>query len=117
MKNKLLALLTGMSLAACEAQPPAEPGVETAPLNVPAVAETTVTLTDGASDPAILIDGTDPSQSRILGAGLAGGLELYDLDGTRIGIMPDRPIGLVDVVDRPGFAVADVKWHGWLRFS
>ncbi len=62
-----------------------------------AAAETTVTLADGASDPAILIDADDPANSLILGASPDGGLEVYGLDGARIAAMPDRAIGLVDV--------------------
>ena len=75
-----------------EDDPPA-----TATASLFAAAETTPTLTDGATDPAILIDADDPANSLILGAGLAGGLEVYGLDGLRIAVMPDRPIGLVDV--------------------
>ena len=101
MKNNILLCIAGLIVAACHAQQTENNGVsapETAAIGLTPVAETTVTLTDGASDPAILIDGTNPERSRILGAGQEGGLELYALDGTRVGVMSDRPIGLVDVL-------------------
>lgn len=99
MRFKILLCFAGIGVAAC--QPPTAPGVDApvaAPVSLAAMAETSVTLMDGANDPALLIDATDPAESRILGAGLAGGLELYQLDGTRVGVMSDRPIGLVDVL-------------------
>ncbi len=70
-----------------------------------ATAETTPTLADGANDPAILVDFDDPANSLIFGSGSVGGLELYGLDGARIGVMPERAIELVDV--RPDFPFAD----------
>ncbi|MDE0061411.1 MAG: phytase, partial [Gammaproteobacteria bacterium] len=89
----------------CQPPPSSPPRDDTpATASLFAAAETTVTLTDGANDPAILIDADDPANSLILGAGLAGGLEVYDLDGLRIAVMPDRPIGLVDV--RYNFSLA-----------
>jgi 3-phytase len=67
-------------------------------------AQTTPTATDGANDPAIWIDANDPHNSLILGAGLAGGLEVYDLDGARIGSVEGAAITLVDV--RSSFPLA-----------
>ena len=88
------------SVLLCGCQPP-QPSLSEddrpATASLFAAAETTATLTDGANDPAILIDADDPANSLILGTGLAGGLEVYGLDGVRIAVMPDRPIGLVDV--------------------
>ncbi|MGI9232598.1 MAG: phytase [Woeseiaceae bacterium] len=100
MQYKMLAIILSIALGAC--QPPTEK--ETAPdadLNqvaqVEPSAETTATLTDGANDPAIWIDAHDPDNSLILGSGLEGGLEVYDLDGTRIGVVGGAAITLVDV--------------------
>ena len=101
-------LVAGALLGGCQPRESArsgdaKPGTGAASLF--AAAQTTPTLADGATDPAILIDADNPANSLILGSGLAGGLEMYGLDGVRIGVMPERPIGLVDV--RPGFPFAD----------
>ena len=97
------ALLAGCQPRDCDCSGDGAPATVTADLV--AAAETTATLTDGANDPAILIDADNPADSLILGSGLAGGLEIYRLDGARVGVMPDRPIGLVDV--RYNFPFAD----------
>ena len=90
----------GALLAGCQPRQCACSGDDAPPAVIPdlfAAAETTPTLTDGANDPAILIDAGNPANSLVLGSGLAGGLEVYGLDGARVGVMPDRPISLVDV--------------------
>jgi 3-phytase len=69
-------------------------------------AETTPTIADGANDPAIWVDPDDPANSLILGSGGAAGLEIYDLDGSRVGVVGDADISLVDV--RNGFAAGGV---------
>ena len=100
MKIIAATLLAAALLAGCQPRESARSG-EAAQgaiaANLFAAAETTPTLTDGANDPAILVDAGNPANSLILGSGLAGGLEIYRLDGARIGVMPERPIGLVDV--------------------
>ena len=69
-----------------------------------ATAETTPTVTDGANDAAILVDPMETSNSVVLGADATGGLEVYGLDGARVGLMDDHPVTLVDV--RYGFPLA-----------
>ena len=99
-------------LAGCQPQQSAGSGDHTpatVPVNLFAAAQTTATLADGANDPAILIDAGNPANSLILGSGLAGGLEVYGLDGSRVGVMPDRPIGLVDVLYNFPFAGGDIS--------
>lgn len=94
--------------AACQprhAEHAADDGPETAAVGLQAVGQTAPTLADGANDPAILIDADNPANSLIVGSGGAGGLELYRLDGSRIGVLPDRPISFVDVLY--GFPLAD----------
>lgn len=59
--------------------------------------ETEPTLVDGANDPAIWINAQAPQDSVILGSSAEGGIELYALDGRRLGIVPDRPVTLIDV--------------------
>ena len=108
MKIIATTLAAAALLGGCQPREPARsdatvPGSATASLF--AAAQTTPTLTDGANDPAILIDARNPADSLILGSGLAGGLEVYRLDGLRIGVMRERPIGLVDV--RHDFPFAD----------
>ena len=57
------------------------------------LAETTPALAGAANDPAIWIDAQHPRRSLILGSGL----EIYDLGGTRIDVVDQRQISLVDV--------------------
>ena len=100
MEFKILPLLFPLALVACQ------PGTETTTdamegsdraASVAADAQTTPTLTDGATDPAIWINTENPEASLILGSGSAGGLEIYDLEGTRVGVASGRDIGLVDI--------------------
>lgn len=72
---------------------------------VTAVAETTPTKMDGANDPAIWVNANDLTKSLILGSASANGIEIYSLDGQRVGEMTDRAISLVDVIY--DFPVAD----------
>lgn len=44
---------------------------------------------DAADDPAIWVDPTDVARSLVFGTNKRGGLEIYALDGTRIGIVSD----------------------------
>ena len=107
MKIKTLVCFSCVLAAACQQERSADsPRVATATAvaDLLAVGQTTATLADGANDPAILIDADDPANSLILGSGLEGGLELYGLDGARVGVMPDRPVSLVDI--RYGFPLA-----------
>ena len=100
MQFKTLPVFLALAVVACQpaGTPPTtlqnEP--EHSP-SVPASAETTPTLTDGATDPAIWINTENPEASLILGSGSAGGLEIYDLEGTRVGVASGRDIGLVDI--------------------
>ena len=107
MRIKALFYMAGAFIIACQPQAPEESGdaPQLTVVSVTVAGQTVTPLADGATDPAILIDADNPANSLILGAGLAGGLGLYQLDGTRIGVMPDRPIGLVDV--RYNFPFAD----------
>jgi 3-phytase len=107
MQFKILRVFPLLAMAACQPAGAPVTSLEDAPEyspSVPASAETTPTLADGATDPAIWINAESPQDSLILGSGLAGGLEIYELDGTRIGVMSERAIGLVDV--RYNFALA-----------
>ena len=95
MKFNNLLLFLLLALAAC--QPAGTPLISVSPS-----AATTPTIADGANDPAIWVDPENPANSLILGSGGAAGLEIYDLDGTRIDVIGDADITLVDV--RNGFA-------------
>lgn len=102
MKNMLPLLLIATILSACQpdSDQPAvtENIIELAlPVLVTASGETTPTEQDGASDPAIWIDSGDPQNSLLLGSANEGGIEIYDLDGTRLNIENTRPISLIDV--------------------
>ena len=106
MKYNLLAVFIMVGTVACESNSTANE--LDAELNqIPSIepsAQTTPTLKDGANDPAIWIDPNNPQNSLILGAGGAGGLEVYDLEGTRIGSVGGAAISLVDV--RSSFPLA-----------
>ena len=100
--NNFIVLFFAVTLAvsACESRQPSEvrdDNAVAATASLSPHAQTTPTMADGANDTAILINAEDQSRSLILGSGAAGGLELYSLDGERVGVMRDRPIGLVDV--------------------
>jgi len=100
MKFKTLRIFLALAVVACQPAGTPVSNLENEPeylVSVPASAETTPTLTDGATDPAIWINTESPQDSLILGSGLAGGLETYKLDGTRVGVASGRTIGLVDV--------------------
>ncbi|MGI9271858.1 MAG: phytase [Woeseiaceae bacterium] len=107
MKNKVLPILLSMGIVACQANPGHDSAAADEHSQIPRVepsAQTTPTAADGANDPAIWIDTSDPGNSLILGAGLAGGLEVYALDGTRIAAVDGGAITLVDV--RSEFSLA-----------
>ena len=111
MQYKSLLIFCGLGLVAC--QPVGAPGpAAEAELNgvtvVQATAATTPTQSDSANDAAIWINAEDPSTSLILGADATGGLELYSLDGERVGAMTERPIGLVDLRDKVRLSGNDV---------
>ena len=107
MYYKILAVTLLMAMTAC--QPNSTPGhaltTEHSRIeSVEASAQTTPTIADDANDPAIWINAIDPAKSLILGSGGEGGLEVYDLDGTRIGQLEGGAISLVDV--RSTFSLA-----------
>ena len=107
MYYKILAVSLFMAMTACQPNSRPEVALTTEHSRIESVepsAQTTPTIADGASDPAIWIDANNPANSLILGSGGAGGLEVYDLDGSRIGQVEGGAITLVDV--RSSFALA-----------
>jgi 3-phytase len=100
MKINNLIFFSLLILAACQ---PAGTALRT----VAPSAETTPTIADGANDPAIWVDPGNPANSLILGSGGVAGLEVYDLDGTRVDVIGDGDITLVDV--RNGFTTGGVS--------
>jgi 3-phytase len=101
MVFKVLPVLLCASLVACqsgEAPPPSAENEPDANVTVSARGATAPTLADGATDPAIWINAENPQRSLILGSGSEGGLEVYDLNGARVHVASERPIGLVDVL-------------------
>ena len=100
MKNKALFVIYILVVCACEAPDPAAPvSGESAGLTVTvqATAETEPTLQDGANDPAIWFNAVNPAASLVLGGTSGGGLELYALDGSRVGAVSGPPVALLDV--------------------
>jgi 3-phytase len=67
-----------------------EPAAETEP--VP-------TYGDAADDPAIWVHPTDPALSLVIGANKKLGLEVYDLAGKRLQVLPDGRMNNVDIRD------------------
>lgn len=70
--------------------PLALPSVETAPVE---------TGGDAADDPAIWIDGNDPSRSVVIGTQKKTGLYVYDLNGDVLQFLPDGRMNNVDLRD------------------
>jgi len=99
------ALLTMMSLAACQPAAPKstrQADIETvtgepAPLEVYAQAETQAVEQGAVVSAAILLDRGQPASSRIIGAAGEGGVEVYNLEGQRLSADASRRITLVDV--------------------
>ena len=111
MQYRILLIFCGLGLVACQSDRVPEPDAETehsGVKSVQATAATSPTLADSANDPAIWVNAADPSASLILGGDATGGLELYDLDGERVGAMTERPIGLVDLRYKFSLAGNDV---------
>ena len=107
MKFNVLAVTFLASVVACESHSTAEQAMHEEHSQVTSVepaAETTPTATDGANDPALWVNPDDPANSLILGSGLAGGLEIYELDGTRIASIGGAAVTQVDV--RSSFPLA-----------
>lgn len=64
-------------------------------------------LGDAADDPAIWVNPTDPSSSRVLGTDKKGGLAVYDLSGKQLQYLPVGRLNNVDV--RSGFALGSKR--------
>ena len=111
MKPTSFLIFVSILLTAC--QPAVSENQTTEQVDVPgdqshtinAVTETTPTKMDGANDPAIWVNADNLKNSLILGSAAANGIEIYSLDGERVGEMTDRPISLVDVIY--DFPIAD----------
>jgi len=100
MKYKTLSTVLALAVVACQAPETPTTSVDSErdrTASARASAETTPTIADGANDPAIWINAENPNQSLILGSGAEGGLEVYDLNGSRVGAVTERAIGLVDI--------------------
>jgi len=107
MKYNMLSALLLLGVVGCDSNSTADNADNSQHSQIPSVepfAQTIPTATDGANDPAIWIDPKNPENSLILGAGGAGGLEVYSLDGDRIHAVGGANISLVDV--RSDFSLA-----------
>jgi len=62
---------------------------------------------DAADDPAIWIHPTDATQSTVIGTHKLGGLEIYDLKGSKLQYIPDGRLNNVDL--RYNFPLGDQK--------
>ncbi len=100
MKNKALTCTLALILAACgkaSQQPePADSGDDRR-ASTHSVAETAPSMKNAANDPALLINAAQADASLILGAAESGGIEVYTLDGVRVGEDSERPSSFVDV--------------------
>lgn len=108
MKNNTLVCATATFLIACtpKANQPVVPNVsDEEPKTTFAVAETAASMMNAANDPALLINTDRPEESLILGSSGAGGIEVYELDGTRVGAGSKRPSSFLDI--RYNFALGD----------
>lgn len=100
MKNKCLTILVVFLAVGCNSQldetitPDDTPVAEKITV---AVAETAPSYTGEANDPAILLNPDDPAASLVLGSAGEGGIEVYALDGSRVGGSRTRASTFVDV--------------------
>ena len=100
MKNNALLCSLAILAAACTAPDAPQVAVKSsdaAPNSVHAVAETAPSASNGANDPALLLNAADAASSLILGATGEGGIEVYGLDGSRAVTGSDRPTTFIDV--------------------
>lgn len=97
----LIAFLFGLVLlGACVRQPaeaPAAAGAGSAPAAVPARTETEPGLEDDGNDVAFWLHPDDPARSLVLVSGGTAGLEVFGLDGRRVGRYADGEFDYVDV--------------------
>ena len=98
----------GVHAARLDWQPKA-PAAQAAIPMLPAAVQTDPVphLGDAADDPAIWVNPTDATASRVLGTDTKGGLAVYDLDGKQLQYLPVGRVNNVDV--RPGFALGDKR--------
>lgn len=107
MRTLLYTCLAIGLLSACGSRPAATTSAGPTIADVPALAETAPSAQNDGNDLAFWLHPADPARSLVLGTGGTAGLELFSLDGERIGaytdIDPDQVevgFGLVIVGDR-----------------
>lgn len=96
MRGSLSVLIAAL-LAGCS---PSGGGIPGDAVRIPADAETDpiIGMGDAADDPAIWLHPSDPSKSLIIGTHKkGGGLEVYDLNGTRLSSYPQGSFNNVDL--------------------
>ena len=98
----------GTHSARLDWQPPATIAMPVIPM-LPAQVQTDPVphVGDAADDPAIWVNASVPSQSRVLGTDKKGGLGVYDLAGKQLQYLPVGRLNNVDV--RTGFALGDMQ--------
>lgn len=100
MKNNVLFALLAIFPVACTAPEDPQAAAESSAAttqSVHAVAETAPSMSNGANDPALLLNAEQVDLSLILAATGEGGIEVYGLDGSRAGTGSDRPSTFIDV--------------------
>lgn len=113
MKNTFFLVVTIFGIIAC--QPPATDDFASSESTknnpapaVSALTETEPTVGDGANKAAIVLNNNSLSDSLILGAAGEGGIEIYSLDGKRVGLADQRSVTQVDVTYNFPLAGEDV---------
>ena len=95
-------IAAALGLASAAGVDPRNPPAPTARTVMPvAESEPTGTFGDAADDPAIWVHPTDPSRSLVIGTNKKRGLDVYDLSGRRLQVLPDGRMNNVDL--RGGF--------------
>lgn len=110
MKNNVLLIVLAIFVIACtQSQDPSVAPIAAHPAvkSIHSVAETAPSKSNGANDPALLINDAQSEASLVLASTGEGGIEVYALDGSRAGTGSDRPSTFVDV--RPNFLVGGRK--------
>src|SRR5262245_43782445 len=109
MRHSIWLPVFGLFAAGCANGPAVKPPTEsaaTAGFAVRPIAETApvASADDAADDPAIWVHPEDPDRSLVIGTDKRRGLEIYDLNGRLLQVLPDGRLNNVDL--RNGFEVA-----------
>lgn len=112
MRTLLYTCLALGLLPACGSRPDTTAPAAPAIVDIAALAETTPSTQNDGNDLAFWLHPADPAKSLVLGTGGTAGLELFSLDGQRVGTYADIDPDFVEVVGQGLVVVADRRSGG-----